>query len=96
MTLKKPIKASIQVFSGQTTKPVWFLKLCPGLEFPIQSSQLAGRFGLISLASMQGRLDDAAQVFQPSQGPRPTQQCRALLGSSLADISLPSTSRSPS
>jgi hypothetical protein len=27
VTLKKPMKASVQVFSGRTTKPVWFLKL---------------------------------------------------------------------
>jgi hypothetical protein len=28
VTLKKPVKASVQVFSGRTTEPVWFLKLC--------------------------------------------------------------------
>jgi hypothetical protein len=27
VTLKKPMKALVQVFSGRTTEPVWFLKL---------------------------------------------------------------------
>jgi multisubunit Na+/H+ antiporter MnhE subunit len=27
VTLKKLVRASVQVFSGRTTKPVWFLKL---------------------------------------------------------------------
>jgi hypothetical protein len=27
VTLKKPVRASVQVFSGRTTEPVWFLKL---------------------------------------------------------------------
>jgi hypothetical protein len=30
VTLKKLVKALVQVFSGRTTKPVWFLKLWPG------------------------------------------------------------------
>jgi hypothetical protein len=28
VTLKKPVRTSVQVFSGRITKPVWFLKLC--------------------------------------------------------------------
>jgi hypothetical protein len=28
VTLKKPERVSVQVFSNRTTEPVWFLKLC--------------------------------------------------------------------
>jgi hypothetical protein len=30
--LKKPKRALVQVFSGQTIEPVWFLKLCSNLH----------------------------------------------------------------
>jgi hypothetical protein len=33
VTLKKLVRASVQVFSGRTTKPVWFLKLWLGYGF---------------------------------------------------------------
>jgi hypothetical protein len=41
VTLKKPVRASVQVFSGRTTEPVWFLKLCYEEEDAEASRQLS-------------------------------------------------------
>jgi hypothetical protein len=43
VTLKKLVKASVQVFSGRTTKPVWFLKLCVDVLSPF-TNDLHSRF----------------------------------------------------
>jgi hypothetical protein len=41
VTLKKPVRASVQVYSGRTIEPVWFLKLW--LEHKVEEGNWNGR-----------------------------------------------------